>query len=161
MTERKAIISSRMLEQVQSKMSKMFIPPTRTPFSGPKDSEQSTPAVPQTRNIVATARPRFILNFSTRNAVPTSMSEIKEVIAATMTVKKNSMAATVLTSGACAPILQKMYGMLWKMRPGPAPGSIPAAKTAGIMARPASSAKSRSETAVPALDTIMFSSLRT
>ena len=89
------------------------------------------------------------------------MREISEVMAATMTVKKNRTEAMVLRVGASWPILQKMYGMLWKMRPGPAPGSIPAAKTAGMMARPASSANIRSETAVPALEARIFSSLRT
>ena len=51
--------------------------------------------------------------------------------------------------------------MLWKIRPGPAPGSMPAAKTAGMMAKPAMMANSRSETAVPAPVTRMFSFLLT
>ena len=51
--------------------------------------------------------------------------------------------------------------MLWKIRPGPAPGSIPAANTAGMMAKPARMANSRSDTAVPALVVRMFSSFFT
>ena len=89
-----------MLDATQSKMSKMVIPATLMPDSGPNDSEQSTPARPQTRNMTSTARARRIRNFSTKNAVPTSIRDISEVMAATMTVKKNRMAAAELTCGA-------------------------------------------------------------
>ena len=63
------------------------------------------------------------------------MSETDEVSAATRMAAKNRMAATALVTGACAAMLEKMYGSVSKTRPGPAPGAIPAAKTAGRMAK--------------------------
>ena len=76
-------------------------------------------------------------------------------------VRKKMMAMMALIQGRFVPILLKMKGRVSKTRPGPAPGVMPAAKTAGMMAKPARTAKSRSATAVPAPETRMFSSLRT
>ena len=84
-----------------------------------------------------------------------------EVIAATITARKNSADITVLSTGSSTAMVAKIYGTLLKMRPGPVPGEIPAANTAGIIANPASMAKVRSETAVPTLDASMFSFLLT
>ena len=76
---------------------------------------------------------------------------VQEVIAATTMLKKNTMEKMVLRTGSSAPMDEKMKGMLWKMRPGPAPGSMPAAKTAGMMAKPAMRADTRSKTDVSML----------
>ena len=84
-----------------------------------------------------------------------------EVIAATTTVRKNITATTPLIQGISMLILLKMNGILWKISPGPAPGSMPAANTAGIIASAASRANVRSEIAVPVLEASMFSFLRT
>ena len=67
------------------------------------------------------------------------------------------MATTLLIQGAAEPILQKMKGTVSKIRAGPTPGSIPAAKTAGMTAKPAIRAKRRSKTVVPTPETSMFS----
>ena len=52
----------------------------------------------------------------------------------------------------------KMNGRVSKTSPGPSPGAIPAENTAGITAKPASSAKARSDTSVPIPDVTIFSS---
>ena len=82
-----------------------------------------------------------------------------EVRAAKQIVTKKSMATTELSTGVTSPILEKMKGRVSNMSPGPAPGSIPAAKTAGITAKPAMRAKSRSKKVVPKPETRMFSFL--
>ena len=71
------------------------------------------------------------------------------------------MAAMELSQGMVWPICAKMNGSVSKISPGPLPGSMPAANTAGMMARPASIANNRSETAVPTPVTRMFSFLLT
>ena len=86
---------------------------------------------------------------------------MEEVRAATNTATKNSIAAIALSSGAPVPILAKMKGRVSKMSPGPAPGSMPAAKTAGITAKPASIANIRSKNAVPSPDPSRSSSFFT
>ena len=70
-------------------------------------------------------------------------------------VMKKRMAVRLLMK---VPILEKIYGRVSKMRPGPEPGSMPAEKTAGITANPEIMAKARSARAVPLLKTKMFSS---
>jgi len=86
--------------------------------------------------------------------------EMADVRAATRIVTKKMMAMTALSQGSPAPILLKMNGNVSNTRPGPAPGSMPAAKTAGITAKPAMMANRRSETAVPMPEAKMFSSFR-
>src|SRR5574344_2455535 len=160
-TTRKDITSRRTLEESQSNTSKIVLPATLMPLSGPKEREQRIPRPPQTRKTTMHDVRRRIPNFSMRKPTTTSTRETQEVMAATMTVKKNRMAMMVLINGILMLISVKIYGMLWKMRPGPDPGAMPAAKTAGMMATPASSAKSRSEIGVPALVAKIFSSLWT
>ena len=80
----------------------------------------------------------------------TSYIEISEVSAASRTDRKKVIVTTLLSSGAEAPMSAKMNGRVSKTRPGPACGSSPAAKTAGITTKPAISAKPRSKTAVQA-----------
>ena len=82
-------------------------------------------------------------------------------MAANRIVMKNRIAATELTTGIVCPIWWKMYGSVSKISPGPLPGSICAAKTAGMIANPASRAKNRSERAVPTPETSRFSPLCT
>ena len=69
------------------------------------------------------------------------------------------MAAMALIQGMVWPIWEKIYGRVSKISPGPLPGSMPAANTAGMMAKPASIANSKSETAVPTPATRRFSFL--
>ena len=57
--------------------------------------------------------------------------------------------------------MAKIYGKVSKMRPGPAPGSIPAANTAGMMANPARIENSKAASTVPAPEATRFSSLCT
>ena len=66
-----------------------------------------------------------------------------------------------LIQGISRPIWAKMYGSVSKISPGPLPGSMPAANTAGMTATPARMANNMSETAVPAPETIRFSCLLT
>ena len=63
-------------------------------------------------------------------------------------VRKKRMETMSQSHGTSAPIVEKMNGRVSKMSPGPAPGSMPAAKTAGMMAKPAMIANSRSKSAV-------------
>ena len=154
----KDIRSSSTLDANQSKRSNRFFPTIVNPLSGPKDREQRTPTAPQMMKISVQAFGRATPKRSPRKATPTSIREMTEVIAATTTARKKRIAAMELTTGRRAPKLEKMKGIPWKIRPGPAPGLIPAAKTAGMMAMPASKANTRSKIAVPALDTTRFSS---
>ena len=73
----------------------------------------------------------------------TSSTEIDEVSAASSSARKKRMATTPP-----AGIWLKIYGSVVKTSPGPSPGLIPNAKTAGMMAQPAISAKSVSARAV-------------
>ena len=75
--------------------------------------------------------------------------------------RKNSMAAAALTTGRLMPIFANMKGRVSKMRPGPEDGSIPAVKTAGIMAKPAMRANIASKNAVQVPDARRFSFLST
>ena len=75
-------------------------------------------------------------------------------------VTKKMMAMAALSQGTFVPIWLKIYGSVSNTRPGPAPGAMPAANTAGITAKPAMMANSKSETAVPIPDARMFSSFR-
>ena len=98
---------------------------------------------------------------SVRKATPTSSMEMAEVMAAARMATKNTMEMMALTMGREPAIRLKIKGRVSKTRPGPVPGSIPAEKTAGMMAKPAMTAKSRSAAAVPKPDTIRFSSFFT
>ena len=83
-----------------------------------------------------------------------------EVNAANTIVTKNNTATTLLSQGAeSAPIFAKIYGSVSKMSPGPAPGSMPAANTAGMMANPAIRANIRSKPTVPKPVARIFSRL--
>ena len=129
--------------------------------SGPKDREQSAPTAPVSTNSRAQAQPRFMPRSSVRYATPTSISETDDVRAEKRTVRKNRMAAMELSQGIVWPICEKMYGRVSNISPGPQPGSMPAANTAGMMAKPASIANNKSETAVPTPVTRRFSFLLT
>ena len=129
--------------------------------SGPKERLQTTPTAPVSANSNRQADQRLKPRSSVRYATPTSMSDTDDVKADARTVRKNRMAAMELIHGISTPICAKMYGRVSKMRPGPLPGSMPAANTAGMMARPARMAKARSETAVPTPETSRFSFLLT
>ena len=72
-------------------------------------------------------------------------------------VRKNRMAMMELKTGIVSLSEVKINGSVSKMRPGPAPGSIPAEKTAGIMAKLAIMAKRKSETPVAKPVTTGFS----
>ena len=82
---------------------------------------------------------------------------MEEVRAAMKMATKNRMDARALRMGACCARLEKIKGSVSKMSVGPAPGSIPAEKTAGMMEKPARRAKERSLRAVPTPATIRFS----
>ena len=94
-----------MLEHTQSSRSKIVIPASLTPASGPKESEHSTPTPPQSAKISRQALPRVSFVRSIRKDTPTSTREIEEVIAATMTDRKKTMEAIPLSTGSSAPIL--------------------------------------------------------
>ena len=79
-----------------------------------------------------------------------------EVRAAMRMLKKNRTDTTVPAQ----PIWLKMYGRVSNTRPGPSSGWMPAAKTAGITAKPASRANSRSKAAVQLPAETIFSSFR-
>ena len=83
---------------------------------------------------------------------------MEEVSAATKTERKKRMEINAPTHGA---ICEKMNGSVSNNRPGPSPGWSPAANTAGITAKPASKANSKSKIAVPPAETIRFSFFET
>ena len=86
---------------------------------------------------------RFMWNSSMQKATTTSKTEIDEVRAASSRARKKKM-AMMPPSGR----LLKMCGSVMNTRPGPSPGLMPKAKTAGMMAQPAIRAKSVSAIAV-------------
>ena len=88
--------------------------------------------------------------------------ELRREFAEGMTVSpKNAMEMMALTMGREPAIRLKIKGRVSNTSPGPVPGSMPAENTAGMIAKPAITANSRSETAVPRPDTIRFSSFFT
>ena len=95
-TTSRAISSRSIFEDIQSKRSNTV-----------EFKAQSTPAPPQSTKINALARGRFIPNFSTRYATPTSTREMQEVMAATTTARKKITATIVLITGALPAIEAK------------------------------------------------------
>ena len=84
-----------------------------------------------------------------------------EVIAATITEKKNRTATAVPKIGEASPIPENTCGRVWYTRPGPLLGAIPAENTAGMMAKPARIEKSKAARTVPTPEATRFSSLWT
>ena len=84
-----------------------------------------------------------------------------EVRAATTTVRKKSTLIALPRKGEAWPICTKISGRVTKSSPGPDSGSMPLAKTAGIMANPAIIAKTIEEMAVQMPEVIIFSFLLT
>ena len=81
--------------------------------------------------------------FSTNQATAGSTSEMADDQAANTNKMKNKVPNT------CPPgMAPKAIGSVWKIKPGPAPGSRSLAKTIGKMASPARSATSVSASAI-------------
>ena len=121
-------------------------------------SEHRAPRSQVAQKMTITAFLRDIPRSSTRYAAPTSNIEMDDVSAATTIVRKNRIETILPSAAEEDTIVPKMYGSVSNMRPGPAPGSIPAAKTAGMIANPAMSANSRSNAAVPKPEASMSAS---
>ena len=80
-----------------------------------------------------------------------------EVRAAIRIARKNTIVTAPLNTGVSTPILAKMYGSVSYTSAGPAPGSSPAANTAGIMAKAAMIANTVSDTDVQKPDLTILS----
>ena len=149
-------MSIRTLAEVKSNRSKMFLPNTFQSARTPCDKEQRPPSTQRTTRHSATAALRLRWNSSMQKATMTSSTEMDEVRAASSKARKKKM-ATMPPAGSWL----KIYGSVVKTRPGPSPGLMPKAKTAGMMAQPAISANSVSATAVSVPILTIFSFLDT
>ena len=81
-----------------------------------------------------------------------------DVRAATSMARKNVSVMMYPSTGDSMPIWANMYGSVSYTSEGPAPGAIPAAKTAGIIAKPLMRAKPVSNTDVQMPDFRILSS---